>query len=473
MTLTKCIFIFRRDLRLCDNTTLIYVLKKYDLVLPVFIFDYNQLHESTNNFFIEAQNEAVADLNSYLKKKGSRLCCFYGKPHKVVSYLIKNYQPNAIAFNNDYSVYSRERDAAIISVSLPSLPKNGKENGKEVLLHKKEELEIIIKHDNLLAPGTPFDKRFGAFVKSVNSLPVVPNKASNYDNKKFDKECPQMFLPPIKMKKKEDGEKRTRKNTIALLHKKVKDSFSPSSLQSEKENIDNSISVNLKLGLISIREMYKFGLEYKSVQLIKGALWREFFFAAWLHYSSSSSPGEGSGKGSKLGENNYRFYDERYNGINWLDNEKEIKALWSGKTGYPLVDASVHQLNKSGFMWNRGRLIVGWFSVKILRINPWLPKWGGQAYFSNKLIDCCYANNTGNWHWVASDTLDASGQRFGKGWSGRPLNPEKLHPGDEDFITRWGTKKKIKPIVDWRVRWAEWRSFTSSTQSVEEREKKD
>ena len=112
-------------------------------------------------------------------------------------------------------------------------------------------------------------------------------------------------------------------------------------------------------------------------------------------------------------------------------------------------------------MWNRGRLIVGWFSVKILRINPWLPKWGGQAYFSEKLIDCCYANNTGNWHWVASDTLDASGQRFGKGWSGRPLNPEKIHPEDKNYISVWGSKKKIKPIVDWHKRWSEWRQITS------------
>ena len=100
---SKCIFIFRRDLRLCDNTTLIYALKNYDLVLPVFIFDYNQLHESKNNFFIQAQNEAVADLNKYLHKKKSRLCYFSGKPFKIISYLIKNYNPNAVAFNNDYS----------------------------------------------------------------------------------------------------------------------------------------------------------------------------------------------------------------------------------------------------------------------------------------------------------------------------------------------------------------------------------
>ena len=433
---TKCIFIFRRDLRLCDNTTLIYALKNYDLVLPVFIFDYNQLHESNNSFFIQAQNEAVADLNKYLQKKKSRLCCFYGKPFKIISYLIKNYQPNAIAFNNDYSNYSRERDTAIINACKSSSSFSQGEKGKQ------GEIQVIIKHDNLLAPGTQFDKRFGAFVKSINALPVVRNKATNYDNKKFDKECDPFFSQSQCEKEKLE---RTRKNTITLLQNKIKGIYLPSSSdKDEKENKENSISVSLKLGLISVREMYKFGLEYKNIKLIKGALWREFFFAAWLFY-----------------KDNYRFYDERFNNIKWLNRESEIKALWSGKTGYPLVDASVKQLNKTGFMWNRGRLIVGWFSVKILRINPWLPKWGGQAYFSEKLIDCCYANNTGNWHWVASDTLDASGQRFGKGWSGRPLNPEKIHPEDKNYISVWGSKKKIKPIVDWHKRWSEWRQITS------------
>jgi deoxyribodipyrimidine photo-lyase len=457
MSQTKCIFIFRRDLRLYDNTTLIYVLNKYDLVLPVFIFDYNQLHNSKNNFFIQAQNEAVADLNFYLKKKGSRLCCFYGKPHKVISYLIKNYQPNAVAFNNDYSIYSRERDTEIIKVCTSFSPSG----------EKGVKIEIIIKHDNLLSPGTPFDKRFGFFIKSIVAQPVVPNKAKNYDNQKFDRECPPFFSTSDTLSDK-DSKLRTRKATIELLKKKVNNSyshsFSPSFLPKGKNetgknetgknetgkkewDVENSISVNLKLGLISVRELYKYGLEYKCVKLIKGALWREFFFGAWLYYSSSN-------------KGNYRFYDERYGSIKWLNRESEIKALWSGKTGYPLVDASVRQLNKTGFMWNRGRLIVGFFSVKILRINPWLEKWGGQAYFSSKLIDCCYANNTGNWHWVSSDTLDASGQRFGKGWSGRPLNPEKLHPGDEDYIAAWGSKKKITPIIDWRKRWGEWRSIT-------------
>jgi deoxyribodipyrimidine photolyase len=85
---------------------------------------------------------------------------------------------------------------------------------------------------------------------------------------------------------------------------------------------------------------------------------------------------------------------------------------------------------------------------------------GGQLYFSRRLVDCCYAQNVGNWHWVASDTLDASGQRFGHGWSGRKMNPEKLKPGDEEYLKKWRPKSR-PPIVDWQVRWKEWLSLTS------------
>jgi deoxyribodipyrimidine photolyase len=86
---------------------------------------------------------------------------------------------------------------------------------------------------------------------------------------------------------------------------------------------------------------------------------------------------------------------------------------------------------------------------------------GGQLYFSSKLVDCCYANNTGNWHWVASDEVDASGQRFGKGWSGRRINPEKLKEGDVEYLKRWAAPV-VQKIVDWRARWKEWLSLTAN-----------
>jgi len=412
-----CIFIFRRDLRLADNPALIYALKTFEQVLPIFIYDHFQLTQSDtvrlekSHRFIAAQEEGLDDLDSYLNAHGSHLCRYYGTPHKIVSWLIKKKSPVAVAFNADYSEYSQIRDAEIKRVC------------------DEAKIKCIQAHDLLTHDGAPFDKRFHAFIQGVKPLGVSKNGRTNYV-----KNCSRVREAPPFLKI--TGEREfTRKIAIARLRQ-------PFSKNSYEEN-HHHISVHIKLGLISQREVYRYGVTEKKLELVKGMLWREFFFAAWRAHPQ-----------------NYTFYDPRFSGIVWKNDPSEIKALWGARTGYPLIDAAVRELNRTGYMINRGRLIVGFFAVKILRINPWLPLVGGQAYFSRKLTDCCYANNTGNWHWVSSDLLDASGQRFGKGWAGRPANPELLRPGDAEYIERWGRKKKIEPIVSWRERWREWCEYT-------------
>ena len=423
-----CIFIFRRDLRLVDNKTLIKALKTYDKVLPVFIYDSKQIKNPfASQHFLAAQEEGLDDLHSYLQKKGSKLHRFYGKVLKVVQYLISEYKPSAIAFNKDYSYYALERDSEI--------QKFCAEKG----------VQVLSMHDVLIYVKSPlvFNKKFGTFAEGVKELTyeVTKNGLNNYDKRIFAKEYAGKFakkLPGLY----------TREKAIENLAKDLKTGY--------------HISVHLKLGLISAREVYKYaytkalkeGQTYK-LYLAKNMIWREFFFANWIYHMSIKA-------------DNYNFYDQRFHQIIWLNRPEEIKALWSARTGYPLIDASVNELNKTGYMWNRGRLLVGSFSVKILRINPWLyaetPETsGGQAYFTAKLTDCCYANNTGNWHWVASDTIDASGQRFGHGWSGRSFNPETIQPLDKEYIEKWLPYEECEQIVNWHERWQEWREFTSLT----------
>lgn len=404
----KCIFIFRRDLRLTDNTGLIEVLKKYKKVLPVFIYDHNQFtspHKSA--VFTEYQEGALADLDSYLRAKGSRLCKFYGTPHKVVAYLIKKYSPDAVAFNVDYSNYSIERDKLIAETV------------------RQSGVECHMYHD--VCQRLPFHKAYHHFIAQDIKMEPRRNGQRNYDKQYFDKEKQQQS-PAVREIGRREALSRIRGRT---------------------ENFE--ISIHLKLGLVSTREVYNYGIKYKIVQLIKQMLWREFFFSCWLAH-----------------KNNYEFYDERFARIKWRNSE--MKQMWTGRTGFAYIDASVNQLNKTGFMPNRNRLIVAYFSIKILHINPFLYNsslsvenegevWncGGQQYFSIKLADCCYANNTGNWHWIASDTVDAAGMRFNAGFAGRPF---KIEPkGEEEYIKQWHPGHSVKKIVDPKERYQEWRSY--------------
>lgn len=434
----SCIFIFRRDLRLTDNTALIRALQTHTEVLPVFIYDHTQLHtDHVSTRFLEMQEQALQDLETYISKHGGVLCRFYGTPHKVVTYLIQTYKPKTVAFNLDYSMYAVERDKAIVKVC------------------ETMGVTVLTAHDvTIYDPPVlreKFNKKYGEFCMALTNLDfaVHRNGISKYAKKTFPG---QKTSIPLDITTHKSEIQATRVWTL-------------NRIKTERENY--KISCALKLGLVSPREVFQYAVNTGADKLIKNMLWREFYFAAWLAKT-----------------NHYDFYDERFRNIEWRNDPVEMKAMWTGATGFPLVDAAMAELNTTGFMCNRGRLIVGFFSVKILRINPFYTgradgyyaklfagnateshkavEWnvGGQLYFSRKLIDCCYANNTGNWHWVASDLLDASGQRFGHGWSGRKMSITKLKSGDEEYIKKW-SPTPCTPIVDVEERWREWLGFTS------------
>lgn len=400
----KAIYIFRRDLRLTDNIGLISALRDYKLILPVFIYDCNQLKSPhSSSIFIEYQEAALDDLNEYLVAKGSRLCKFYGTPYGVLKYLIGEYKPSAVVFNADYSLYSVERDKKIVDLCM--------EAGIKCDIH----------HD--LTMRLKFNKAFHQFVKQPINVEILKNRKTNYDKKIFSKERTMYTVTAVKI---------SRKDALNRI---------------KKESEPYGISIHLKLGLISTREVYVYAVKNVIMYLQKQMLWREFYFSCWLAHN-----------------NNYDFYDERFRGIKWRDDREERKMMWTGKTGYDYIDASINELNTTGFMKNRNRMIVAFFSIKIMHINPFLYKdnsddWdcGGQQYFSRKLADCCYANNTGNWHWAASDLVDASGMRFNHGFAGRPF---KIEPeGEEEYIKKWLKKKNIK-LINNKERYNEWLEWT-------------
>jgi deoxyribodipyrimidine photo-lyase len=423
-------------LRLTDNNCLFKIASMPEIkeILPVFIYDHNQITAPmASEFFLRAQEEALADLDSTLQKNGSRLCKFYGTPYKVVNYLIHAWKPDLVAFNLDYSQYSVQRDTEISKIC------------------KAAGVKLVADHDVMLG-NVEFNKLFHVFSKAVLQLDVKtvavgPNK---FVKKMFDIEKTNVV----------EGRNVVPINRSWALNRVREFCKGPEELFKKSGVPATAISAHLKLGLISAREVFNFAMAQSSGYLVKQMVWREFYFSL-----ARSGP-----------KNHYDFYDDRYKFMEWRNDPAETKAMWTGRTGFPLVDASMNELNTTGFMWNRGRLIVGFFSVKILRINPFLAqnteihKWhmGGQLYFSKMLIDACYANNTGNWHWVASDTVDASGQRFGKGWSGRPMDVEKFKPAqnswslsDAEYVAKWLPKKaEKKKIVSAKDRWAEWVNLT-------------
>lgn len=441
----SCIFIFRRDLRLTDNTALIQIanMKEVTEILPIFIYDHNQISGNfTSNKFLIIQDEALNDLNSYLLKHNSKLHRFYGTPYKVISYLIQEYKPAYVAFNIDYSTYSNERDRLIASVC------------------KQTGVKLIVQHDVMMCGTIKFTKLFWEFTKKLSEQQIIvrKNNSNKYTTRNFKYERANIESELVKHTSLRGIEQyRTKYKPITATRQWALDRIKTITINETNHIRDGYlISAHLKLGLISPREVFKYAIVNHKGYLIKQMAWREFYFACWRSYQASQS--------------NYDFYDRRFDYMQWRNDPIEMEAMWRGRTGYALVDAAITELNKTGFMANRGRLIVGFFSVKILRINPFYTsnnKWlvGGQIYFSRHLIDACYANNTGNWHWVASDTVDASGQRFGRGWAGRPMNVEVLHPGDEEYICKWidydkYKTNKIKQIVNAAERWKEWISLT-------------
>ena len=230
------------------------------------------------------------------------------------------------------------------------------------------------------------------------------------------------------------------------------------------------LSTSLKFGVISIVEAYYAFHKNKLVDLIKQLYWRQYFFVlARFHY------------------NDYGHVDKFFETVKWKNNLSEAKALWDfGKTGFPIIDASVRQLISTGYMHNRGRLLVSSFAVKLLHQDPFGWKsYGGQAVFSRLLSDCCYANNYGNWNFTLGP-YDLGGYRFGHAGTlgGRVINPTNFKKWDPKLlfirkyipeldaipdkdVFNWNTSFKKypscsypAPIIDYAARKKEWYKLT-------------
>ena len=364
------IFWFRRDLRLEDNTALNAALLHHDKVLPIFIFDTNILEELEENdprvSFIHSTLESI---DKELNKVGSGISCFKGKAETVFKHLIEKYNVTDVFLNKDYEPYALSRDKSIRTML----------NAKSISLHTFkdqvifEELEITKDDKSPYTVFTPYKKKWLHHFNPSNCSSNSAFKPKHFykSNTRFPSLSSIGFkpslikIPPFSLAVVED-------------YKKLRDFPSIRGT--------SQLSTHLRFGTVSIRNIIR-NLNLESVFLSE-LIWREFFMQILYNFP-------------RVVSSNFKA---KYNQIEWRNNQKEFKAWCEGKTGYPIVDAGMRELNETGLMHNRVRMITAGFLCKHLLID-W--RWG-EAYFASKLLDYDLAANNGNWQWAAGTGCDSA-----------------------------------------------------------------
>ncbi|HLV15279.1 MAG TPA: deoxyribodipyrimidine photo-lyase [Xanthomarina sp.] len=377
MSQTINLFWFRRDLRLDDNIGLFEALKGPHPVLPIFIFDTNILDElPKNDSRVSFIYKTLQNLKDQLQSNyESDICLYHGTPLEIFKNLVTQYQINSVFTNRDYEPYAQERDSEIARF-LTSRDIQFKDFKDQVIFEKNE----VVKSDGKpYLVYTPYMKRWKAKFNS-ETLETYPSR------KILHNLFPILDAPNLGLKDL---------------------GFSPSSQDITDFKVDSDLIQNyeatrnfpfkdsssklgphLRFGTVSIRTVMQKAIAETNEVFWQELIWREFFMQILWHFP----------------ETVHRSFKPKYDNIKWRNNEKEFQLWCEGKTGYPLVDAGMRQLNETGFMHNRVRMLVGSFLCKHLLID-W--RWG-EAYFAKKLHDYEMASNIGNWQWVAGCGVDAA-----------------------------------------------------------------
>jgi deoxyribodipyrimidine photo-lyase len=361
----------RRDLRIDDNTALHTALEKHSNVQVVFIFDDNILEELPNddprvNFIYDT----LENIDQQLKKKNSSLICYKGNPIEIWSELITEKKINSLHFNRDYEPYATKRDEAIQELC--------EQNDIEITAYKDQvifEKNEVLKNDGLpYTIYTPYKNKWLTKYETIVSEPLQATKFSNLENK-------SSLFPTKKELGIEENCIKVKPFTLAQLDNYTKTRDFPA--------IDGTsyLSPHLRFGTISVRQVIEL-LKKDDAIFLSELIWREFFMQILWHFP-------------KVQTNNFKA---KYDRIVWRNNEEDFEKWCKGETGYPIVDAGMRQLNTTGYMHNRVRMITAGFLCKHLLID-W--KWG-EAYFAQKLLDYDLSANNGNWQWSAGTGCDSA-----------------------------------------------------------------
>jgi deoxyribodipyrimidine photo-lyase len=409
------IFWFRRDLRLDDNVGFFHALNSDETVLPIFIFDDNILSQlPKDDSRVTFIHELLSKMQKQFKDKGKSLAIFHGKPSEIFEKLITENKVKTIYTNHDYEPYARKRDKELNQLFL-NHNIEFKTSKDQVIFEKSE----VTKDDGKpYVVYTPYSNKWKEKFKQttlknynsedyldkivVHSYPFLSLEAIGFETSKIK------ILPYDISDNLIDNYEATR-NFPAL-------------------NKTSFLGIYLRFGAVSIRKMIKEAIKSKNEAFFKELIWREFFMQILWHFPHTIN----------------KSFREKYDAIIWENNEDLFQKWCDGKTGYPFVDAGMRELNTTGHMHNRVRMIVASFLCKHLLID-W--RWG-ETYFATKLLDYEQSSNVGNWQWAAGSGVDAA-PYF------RIFNPtEQIKKFDKDlkYIKKWipelETSHYPEPIVD-------------------------
>lgn len=395
------LFWFRRDLRLHDNAGLYHALKSGMPVVPVFIFDtaiLDGLAEKKDARLVFIR-QALQEMQEKLEQLGSTLDVRHGEPEAIFRRLLDDYPVAAVYTNEDYEPYAQERDARVAKLLAASA----------IPFYTYKDQVIFSKNEVLKDDGkpytvfTPYSKRWKSLLKPFyfrsypnkkyfrNFFAHAPHRIPSLESMGFSEM--RVTFPPA------DWEK-----SVIRTYNKTRDI--PGIRGTSR------LSVHLRFGTISIRELAREAGALNET-FLNELIWRDFYQMILWHFPQVVK----------------QSFRPEYDAIHWRNNEKEFRAWQQGLTGYPIVDAGMRELNETGYMHNRVRMVVASFLTKHLLID-W--RWG-EAYFAEKLLDYDLAANNGGWQWAAGTGCDAA-PYF------RVFNPylqtQKFDP-DLKYIRKW------------------------------------
>jgi deoxyribodipyrimidine photo-lyase len=414
------IFWFRRDLRLEDNTGFCKALMGMNPVMPIFIFDTEIIENlPKDDARITFIHQSIQHIDAQLKSHGGSLSMYHGKPLAILKQLLSSFDIQNVITNRAYEPYDKERDQEI--ANFLSEKNIGFHTFKDQVVFEKD--EIVKKDGTPYAVYTPYMKKWKEIFNTKKEL-RIHNFLDNIDNLRKNTAAPNLTLSDIGFEE----------SAIKVLDYDVSSTLIQN--YEETRNFPSAdgtshLGPHLRFGTVSIRKMVQKAIAEANEVFWQELIWREFFMQILWHFPHTI----------------HNAYKPKYDRILWRNDETEFEQWKAGNTGYPMVDAGMRELNKTGQMHNRVRMVVASFLCKHLLID-W--RWG-EAYFAEKLLDYEMSSNVGNWQWAAGTGVDAA-PYF------RIFNPtSQLDRFDKNrtYVKKWipelNTENYPEPMVDHRM----------------------
>jgi deoxyribodipyrimidine photo-lyase len=410
------LFWFRRDLRLTDNAGFYQALKSGKPVLPLFIFDTEILDklEDKDDARVTFIYQSLVTMNEELKRLGSAMLIKNTSPQKAFAEILDEFEVDTVFTNHDYEPYAKDRDTTITQI-LAAKNSNFCTYKDQVIFDRDE----VMKPDG--KPYTVFTPYSRKWKEKLKDFYIKPYQVEKYLQNLYQISLPFPALKDIGFET----------STLQIPKQEYKSIIADYAKTRDFPGLQGTtrIGVHLRFGTVSIRELATEANKSAEKTWLNELIWRDFYAMVLWHFPQTAD----------------HAYKPDFDKIQWRNNEQEFEAWCKGKTGYPIVDAGMRQMEKLGWMHNRVRMVTASFLSKHLLID-W--RWG-EHYFARKLLDYDMASNVGGWQWAAGTGADAA--PFFRIFS--PEAQTKRFDPKFEYIKKWvpeylDPKKYPAPIVD-------------------------